>query len=169
MRAAAIQGIVALAIVLIATLLLGPAGMLLAVAPIIVRNPILTLQELIAGVPTGTAVDVSDDVAVVELSPDIPTSDVKTFSGVYQQAGDPTWSGQASIVVNEDTYTNWEALVGKQVRAKLLDKGADATRYRQFDTEVIFNPGIGGATEPGEPRAFDMALPVLSAPTYVEP
>lgn len=138
-------------------------------APIIIRNPVLTLTELVAGVPTGTPVDVSDDVQVAELEPDIQTSDVKTFSGTYQQAADPTWSGTLTIVVNEDTYTNWEPLVGKLVRAKLYDRGADTTRYRQFDTEVIINPGIGGPTEPGEARSFDITLPITSAVTYVEP
>lgn len=154
---------------LIAVAILGPGAALLAVAPIVVRNPILTLQELAAGVPTGTAVDVSDDVSSVELEPDVPTDDITTFSGTYQTAGDVTWSGSVTIVRNLDTYANWDALVGKTVRAKLFDKGADATRFRQFDTEVIFNPGLGGTTEPGEPSSFDMALPVLSDVTYVEP
>lgn len=154
---------------LLAIAVLGPAGALLAVAPIVVRNPVLTLQELAAGVPTGTAVDVSDDVSTVELEPDVPTDDITTFSGTYQTAGDATWSGSVTIVRNLDTYANWDALVGKSVRAKLYDKGADMTRYRQFDTEVIFNPGLGGSTEPGEASSFDMALPILSDVTYVEP
>lgn len=139
------------------------------VAPIIIRNPSMTIQELAAGVPTGTPVDVSDDVAVVELEPDIQTSDVKTFSGTYQQAADPTWTGTLTIVVNEDTYSNWQALVGKLVRCKVYDRGADTTRYRQFDSEVVINPGIGGPTEPGEARSFDLTMPVTSDVTYVEP
>lgn len=138
-------------------------------APIIIRNPIMTLTQLVAGVPTGTPVDVSDDVSVVELTPDIPTTSVKTFSGNYQQAGDADWSCQATIVVNEDTYSNWDPLVGELVRVKLFDRGADATRYRQFDSEVIINPGIGGPTEPGEARSYDLPMPVTAAPTYVEP
>lgn len=169
MRSFVIRATVQLALVLIAILLFGPAGAMLAVAPIIVRNPVLTLQVLLAGVPTGTAVDVSDDVSAVSLDPDVPTDDVTTFSGTYQSAGDVSWSGEATIVRNVDTYANWDALVGKTVRAKLYDKGADTTRYRQFDTEIVFNPGLGGSTEPGEASSFDMPLPILSDVTYVEP
>lgn len=139
------------------------------VAPIVIRNPIMTLTQLVAGVPTGSPVDVSDDVASVELTPSIATSDIKTFSGNYQTAEAPTWEGSATIVINEDTSTNWTPLVGETVRAKLYDRGADTTRYRQFDTEILFDPTLGGPTEPGEARSFDMALPMLSAPTWVEP
>ena len=70
------------------------------VAPIIIRNPILTLTKLVDGTPTGSPVDVSDDVAKVELAPTIPTSTVSTFSGKYQTADDVEWAGTASIVVN---------------------------------------------------------------------
>src|SRR5687767_3258359 len=108
MRSFIVQAGVQLLLVLLAVALIGPAGLLLAVAPIVVRNPILTLQELAAGVPTGTAVDVSDDVSAVSLDPDVPTDDITTFSGTYQSAGDVAWSGEATIVVNVDTYANWE-------------------------------------------------------------
>ena len=139
------------------------------VAPIIIRNPTMSLDILTAGTPAGAPVDVSDDVAVLELTPSVTTKDVKTFSGTYQSAGEPTWSGRIKIVVNEDTYSNWDALVGEQVRAKVLDRGADTARYRQFDTEILINPGIGGPTEPGSERSFDMVLPIIAAPTYIEP
>jgi hypothetical protein len=139
------------------------------VAPIIIRNPVMSLVELVDGTPTGTPVDVSDDVSVVELTPTIPTTDVKTFSGTYQSSGDPTWAGKATIVVNEDTSTNWAGLIGKAVRAKLYDRGADTTRYRQFDTEILFDPTLGGPTEPGTARSYDLTLPISSAPTWVEP
>ena len=132
------------------------------VAPIIVRNPILTLTQLVAGVPTGSPVDVSDDVAKVELAPTIPTSSVQTFSGKYQQAEDVEWAGTASIVVNEDTSTNWTPLVGELVRCKLYDR-SELTWYRQFDSEVIFDPGLGGPTAPGGARRSRRAgIPGLS-------
>jgi hypothetical protein len=138
-------------------------------APIIIRKPVMTLETLVAGVPTGTPVDVSDDVSKVELTPSIATSDVKTFAGTYQSADEPTWAGSASIVVNDDTSTNWTPLVGQQVRAKLYDRGSDTTRYRQFDTEILIDPTIGGPTEPGNPRTYDLTLPIIGAPTWVEP
>jgi hypothetical protein len=138
-------------------------------APIVIRNPIMSLVELIAGVPTGTPVDVSDDVSKVELTPTIPTTDVKTFSGVYQSSGDPTWVGKATIVVNEDTSSNWGPLIGKTVRAQLFDRGADTTRYRQFDTEILIDPTLGGPTEPGAARSYDLTLPISAPPTWVEP
>lgn len=137
------------------------------VAPIIIRNPILSLAPLVDGVP-GTAVDVSDDVSKVELTPTIGTTDVVTFSGTYQSANDPTWAGTASIVVNEDTGANWAPLVGSRVRAQLSDRGDVAGTYRQFDSEILINPGLGGPTQPGQARGFDMVLPVISAVTLVE-
>jgi len=138
------------------------------VAPIVIRDPVMSIAVLTAGVP-GTYVDVSDDVQALELEPDVPTTDVTTFSGIYQTAGAVSWAATATIVVNADTFTNWETLVGESVRIKVYDRGADTTRYRQFDSEIVFNPGLGGPTEPGEARSFDMALPVLSDVTYVEP
>ena len=137
-------------------------------APIVIRNPILTLTKLVDGTPTGAAVDVSDDVGKVELTPTIPTTTVSTFSGKYVQADDPEWAGTASIVVNADTGTNWAPLVGFRARAALSDRGDAAGTYRQFDTEILFNPALGGPTQPGQARAFDMVLPVLSAITLVE-
>lgn len=137
-------------------------------APIIIRNPILSITKLVAGVPTGSPVDVSDDVSKVELTPTIPTSTVSTFSGKYQTADDPEWAGTASIVVNADTGTNWEPLVGSPVQVKLTDRGDTLGTYRQFDSEILFNPALGGPTQPGQPRSYDMVLPVLSAVTLVE-
>lgn len=133
-------------------------------APLIIRDPIATITKLVAGVETGAAVDVSDDVAKVELTPTVPTTNVQTFSGKYQQAGDPEWAGSASIVNNEDLEANWTPLVGFQVRIKLFDR-AELTTYRTFDSEILFNPALGGPTAPGAARTFDMALPVLSQPT----
>lgn len=135
------------------------------VAPIIIRNPVATLTKLVDGTPTGTAVDVSDDVAKVELSPTVPTTTVQTFSGKYQQSGDVEWAATASIVVNEDTSTNWAPLVGEMVRVKLYDRGADLTVFRQFDSEILIDPALGGPTEPGAARAYDLTLPVLGAVT----
>lgn len=137
-------------------------------APIIIRNPILSITKLVAGVPTGSPVDVSDDVSKVELTPTIPTSTVSTFSGKYQTADDPEWAGTASIVVNADTGTNWEPLVGSPVQVKLTDRGDTLGTYRQFDSEILFNPALGGPTQPGQPRSYDMVLPVLSAVTLIE-
>lgn len=136
--------------------------------PIVIRNPIITLTELVAGVPTGAAVDVSEDTSKVELAPTVPTSQVQTFAGKFTQAGDVEWAGTISIVVNEDTSDNWAPLVGSRVRAKVYDR-SDLTWYREFDTEVLFDPGLGGPTQPGQARAFDMVLPVLSQPTLVTP
>lgn len=136
--------------------------------PIIIRNPIITLTELVDGVPTGSPVDVSEDTSKVELAPTIPTTTVQTFAGKFQQAGDVEWAGTISIVVNEDTSTNWAPLVGSKVRAKVYDR-SDLTWYRQFDSEVLFDPGLGGPTAPGAARAFDMVLPVLSAVSLVTP
>lgn len=137
-------------------------------APIIIRNPVATLTQLVAGTPTGSPVDVSDDVSKVELTPSVPTTNVQTFSGKYQQAGDVEWAASATIVVNADTSENWADLVGEQVRVKLYDR-SDLTSYRQFDSEILFDPALGGPTQPGQARSFDMALPVLSAVTYVTP
>jgi len=136
------------------------------VAPIIIRNPVATLTELVGGTPTGTPVDVSDDVAKVELTPTIPTVTVTTFSGKYQQSDAVEWAATASIVVNEDTSDNWTPLVGSAVRVALYDRG-DLTWYRQFDTEVQINPALGGPTGPGAARAYDLTLPVLSDVTIV--
>lgn len=136
------------------------------VAPLIIRNPVATLTKLVAGVETGAAVDVSDDVSKVELTPTIPTSNVQTFSGKYQQTGDTEWAATASIVHNEDLEANWAPLVGESVRVKLYDR-ADQTIYRTFDSEVIFNPALGGPTQPGQARTYDLVLPVQSVPDIV--
>jgi len=137
-------------------------------APLIIRNPVATLTKLVDGVETGAAVDVSDDVAKVELTPSIPTTNVQTFSGKYQQAADPEWTSSVSIVHNEDLEANWTPLVGFPVRVKLFDRG-DLTTYRTFDTEILFNPAIAGPTAPGQARTFDMTLPVESQPDIVTP
>lgn len=137
-------------------------------APLIIRNPIATITKLVDGVETGAAVDVSDDVSKVELTPTLPTTNVQTFSGKYQQAGDPEWAGSVSIVYNEDIEANWTPLVGFPVRVKLYDR-QELTTYRTFDSEVLFNPALGGPTQPGQARTFDMVMPVLSQPDIVTP
>jgi hypothetical protein len=138
------------------------------VAPLIIRNPIATLTKLVAGVESGAAVDVSDDVSKVELTPSLPTSNVQTFSGKYQQTGDVEWAGSATIVHNEDLDANWTPLVGFPVRVKLYDR-QDQTVYRTFDSEVVFNPALGGPTQPGQARTYDYVLPVQSQPSIVTP
>lgn len=156
--------IVGVAILVLLAILAGSPWALM-VAPIIIRNPIMTLTKLVDGTPTGAAIDVSDDVSKLELTPTIPTSNVQTFSGNYQTAGDPTWAAAATIVVNEDTQSNWAPIVGEQVRVKVQDR-TDSPAFRTFDSEILFDPAIGGPTQPGQARSFDMALPVLSAVTW---
>lgn len=137
--------------------------------PIIIRNPTMSIQSLdAAGVPTGTPVDVSPDVAQVALSPTLPTTTVTTFAGKFTATDDPEWgNATAGIVVNEDTATNWAALVGDRVEVKIFDR-AELTWFRRFVSEVIYNPALAGATAPGSARTSDFPLPVLSDVTIVE-
>lgn len=138
------------------------------VAPIIVKNPLLHLQPLTdEGADDGALVDVSCDMASVELSPDTPVIDVKTFCGTFSIPDDPAISATFEYTINNDTDANWAAVVGKMVRAELYDR-SDASRYRTFDTIVTINPSLYGPTTPGEARTFSHDVPVLSDVAWVE-
>ena len=64
------------------------------VAPIIVRNPLLHLQPLTdEGADDGALVDVSCDMASVEIGIDTPTRDVTTFCGTFSIPEDPSVTG----------------------------------------------------------------------------
>lgn len=139
------------------------------VMPIIVKNPTMVLQPLDeAGDPDGAPVDVSCDVTTVELSPDIPTTSVKTFCGTFQVSGDPEVSCTVGVAINTDTNGRWAALVGDSVEVQIKDRTTD-TSYRRFTSIVPLNPALYGPDEPGEPRAFDFDMPVSSEVTIVTP
>ena len=134
------------------------------IAPIIIRKPTMFIQALdpATGAPVGTPVDVSPDVAQVELAPEIPSSTVTTFAGKWTAIDDPEWgSATCAIVVNELTQANWEPLVGQTVQVQIKDR-PELTWYRQFESEVVYNPAVAGITQPGQPRTSDFPLPVLS-------
>lgn len=138
-------------------------------APIVVYRPVLLLQPLTAlGADDGAAVDVSCDMASVEITPSTPTIDVSNFCGNYSIPGDVTVSATFEVVVNADTSANWAALVGKTVRAEIFDKATDNVvggKYRQFDTQIPINPALYGPTTPGESRQFSFDVAVLSEVT----
>lgn len=130
--------------------------------PIIVRKPKLHLQPLDdEGADDGALVDVSCDMASVELSPDTPTTDVTTFCGTFNTPGDVGVTATFEYTINSDTDANWSAIVGRTVRAELYDRD-DASRYRTFTTVVTINPSLYGPTTPGEARTFSHDVPVLS-------
>lgn len=138
------------------------------VAPIIIRNPLLHLQPLDEdGADDGALVDVSCDMASVELTPETPTIDVTTFCGNFSIPDDVSITATLEVTVNADTDANWSALVNKTVRAELYDR-SDASRYRTFDTIVPINPSLYGPTTPGEARTFSFDVAVLSAVAWVE-
>lgn len=138
------------------------------IAPIIIRNPTMTLQVLdpTTGDPgLAPAVDVSADVASVEIAPDVPQNTVSTFAGKFTALDDPEWgSATCAIVVNEETNTTWETLVGQKVQVQIKDR-PELTWFRQFESEVVYNPALAGITEPGSARTSDFPLPILSAVT----
>ena len=79
-------------------------------------------------------------------------------------------SASLSIVVGDDTEDNWTPLVGQKVQAQVFDRGpaASGDKYRAFDTEILFDPSLGGSTDVEErARAFDVDLPVLSTPVWM--
>lgn len=136
--------------------------------PIIVRNPLLHLQPLDEdGVDDGAAVDVSCDMASVELGVDTPTVDVTTFCGNFSIPDEISVSATLEVTVNSDTDANWSPIVGKTVRAELYDR-TDATRYRTFTTVIPINPSLYGPTTPGAARSHSFELAVLSAVEWVE-
>jgi len=138
------------------------------VAPIIVRNPLLHLQPLTdEGADDGALVDVSCDMASVEIGIDTPTRDVTTFCGTFSIPEDPSVTATLEVTVNNDTDANWAPIVGKTVRAELYDR-SDASRYRTFDTIVSINPSLYGPTTPGEERTFSFDVAVLSAVEWVD-
>ena len=138
------------------------------VAPIIIRNPLLHLQPLDEdGADDGALVDVSCDMASVELTPETPTIDVTTFCGNFSIPDDVSITATLEVTINADTDANWSALVNKTVRAELYDR-SDASRYRTFDTIVPINPSLYGPTTPGEARTFSFDVAVLSAVAWVE-
>lgn len=137
-------------------------------APIIVRNPLLHLQPLDdAGEDDGALVDVSCDMASVELSPETPTVEATTFCGNFTIPDEVSVGATFEVTINADTDANWSAIVGRTVRAELYDR-SDATRYRTFDTIVPINPSLYGPTTPGETRTFSFDVAVLSDVAWAE-
>jgi len=138
------------------------------VAPIIVKNPLLHLQPLTEeGADDGALVDVSCDMASVEIGVDTPTIEATTFCGNFSVPDEITVTATLEVTVNADTDANWSAIVGRTVRAELYDR-TDASRYRTFDTIVPINPSLYGPTTPGETRTFSFDVAVLSAVEWVE-
>lgn len=137
--------------------------------PIVVYRPTLILQPIDEnGDPDGSPVDVSCDVSRFELDVDVPTTQVTTFCGNFEIPDEIEVSATVEVTVNADTYARWAALVGDSVEVQVKDRTTD-TAYRAFDSQIQLNPALYGPTEPGEARAFDFSLPVLSAVTLVEP
>jgi hypothetical protein len=129
--------------------------------PIIIKDPSFELQPLdAAGEPTGAAVDLSDDVSAVALEYDQDMQTVRTFGGNYTIPGEVEETATVSVVVGADTSTNWAALVGDSVQARIKDR-ADATKRRVFVTQLPVDPSLYGTTEKGETRTIDLELPVL--------
>lgn len=130
--------------------------------PIIVYRPLLHLQPLDEeGADDGSIVDVTCDMASVELGVETPTVDVSSFCGNFTIPDDVNVDATFEYIINEDTYANWSALVGKRVRAELYDR-TDSTWYRTFETQILFNPALYGPTTPGEARQFSSTQAVLS-------
>ena len=135
--------------------------------PIIIKDPMLLIQKLdAAGDPAGAAVEVSEDVTSVELSPEQDIGEIKTFAGTYSIPGEVTSTATISVVVGADTETNWGPLVGESVEVQVYDR-ADATKYRAFASEIPFDPSLYGSTTPGEAREVDMEVPVFGDITWV--
>lgn len=130
--------------------------------PIIVYRPKLHFVALDeSGEPDGEPVDVSCDIASVELDVDQPTSAVTTFCGTFQVPGDIEESASLEVTVNAETDARWSPLIGTQVEARVYDRD-DSADYRKFTTEIRVNPSLYGPTTPGEARTVDFDLPVLS-------
>lgn len=137
--------------------------------PIIIKNPTLVIQSLdAAGDPSGSPVDVSCDIASVELSPDVPTNDVVTFCGTFQIPGDLAVGCDVEYTVNDETYARWAPLVGDSAEVRIKDRVTDTT-YRMFLSQIPLNPGLYGPTTPGESRTFTAPMPVLSEVSLVTP
>lgn len=138
--------------------------------PIVVYRPKFHLVPLDgAGDPIELQlVDVSCDMASVELTLDTPTNDVTNFCGTFQIPDDIEEGATVEVMVNADTHDNWAPLVGDQVEARVYDR-QDSTSYRKFTTQVPADPSLYGTTEPGEARTVSMDLPVLSSPEWVIP
>lgn len=135
--------------------------------PIIIKDPKLLIQPLdAAGDPSGAAVEVSEDVTSVEISPSQDIGNVKTFTGSFQIPGEVTNEATISIVVTADTSTNWAALVGEACEFQVFDR-EDATKYRAFASEVPYDPSLYGSTTPGEAREHDMVVPVYGDVAWV--
>lgn len=136
---------------------------------IVVKDPTLVLQPLdAAGDPSGSPVDVSCDVSQVELTVDTPVNTVTTFCGKVQVPDDAEVGCSISAVVNSGTNGRWASLVGDSVEVQVKDRTTDTT-YRAFTSQVPINPALYGPTTPGEARAFDFDMPVLSAVAIVTP
>ena len=137
--------------------------------PIIIKDPTLVIQSIdAAGADVGSPVDVSCDIASVELSPDVPVTSVVTFCGTFQIPGDLEVGCDVEYTVNSDTFTRWSPLVGDSAKVRIKDRTTDTT-YREFVTQIPMNPGLYGPTTPGESRTFTAPLPVLSEVTLVTP
>lgn len=138
------------------------------VMPIVVYRPELLLQPLDEnGDPDGAAVDVSCDMASVELGVDQPLITVSTFCGKYSIPDDIEETATFEVTVNDETYARWAPLVGVQVEAQLKDRGLTETSSRRWVTEIRLNPALYGPTSPGESRTLSFDVPVLSSPDYV--
>jgi hypothetical protein len=134
--------------------------------PIIIKDPKLLIQPLdAAGEPAGAAVEVSEDVTSVEITPEQDIGSIQTFVGSFQIPGEVTNTATISIVIGADTETNWAALVGDDVAFQVYDR-EDATKFRQFSSQIPYDPSLYGSTTPGEAREIDMEVPVFGAVTW---
>lgn len=134
--------------------------------PIVIYRPKLQFQPLDElGVAEGPVVDVSCDMASVELGADVAITSVPTFCGIFQSPGDVETSISLEVVVASDTSTRWGPLVGVVVEANLWDR-VDSPSSRKFKTQISFDPSLYGTTEPGEARRPSFDVPALSSPSW---
>lgn len=139
--------------------------------PIIVYRPKFHLVPInpVTDLPNEAGlVDVSCDMASVELTLDTPTTTVTNFCGTFQIPDDIEEGATVNVMVNEDTHDNWSDLVGDIMEARVYDR-QDSTSYRKFRTQIPADPSLYGTNEPGEARTVDMDLPVLTSPEWVIP
>jgi len=126
--------------------------------PVVIQKPVIHITDK----DGGTAVDVSCDISLVDLTPDQAVTEVKRFCGTVQVPGLLTESCSVDYVVNDTTTALWAPLVGKYVTVEVWESDADAAP-RTFDSYIGFNPGNYGTFDPGEALTVTgQALPVMS-------
>jgi hypothetical protein len=140
---------------------------------LVLHNPKITLDEVVAGAPAGTPVDVSCHVSRVEITVDQEEKDVPTFCnpggieyGPPTYGADVDWRLENGEGTEDPTHTALAPFVGSEVLVamKAHDAATEQLSFRMDFGSV--NPGSIGSWEAGESVEASTSHTVPAEPVW---